>query len=134
MQNDFPQAKAPLRVALLVEDGRDMHESTRFAIRKVGALLQDAGYEVEEISPPMLEVLFGMWLRLGALDVQLGLVPQLELLNDSGLTQAIQGMLPSFPPPTPQVMMQALADRDLLFRAWNVFLEQYTLLFMPVLT
>ena len=133
MQNDFPEAKAPLRVALLVEDGRDMHESTRFAIRKVGVLLEDAGYEVEEISPPMLETLFGMWLRLGTLDVQLGLVPQLELLNDSGLTRAIQGMLPAFPPPTPQVIMQALADRDLLFRAWNVFFEQYPLLVMPVL-
>lgn len=29
--------------------------------------------------------------------------------------------------------MQALADRDLLFRAWNVFFEQYPLLVMPVL-
>ena len=134
MQNEFPQSKAPLRVALLTDDGRDMHESTRFAIRKVGTLLEDAGYEVEEISPPMLEVLFTMWLRLGALDVQLGLVPQLELLNDSGLTQAIQGMTPLFPEPTPQTMMQALTDRDLLFRAWNVFFEQYPLVVMPVLT
>ena len=134
MQNEFPQPKAPLRVALLTDDGRDMHESTHFAIRKVGALLEDAGYEVEEISPPMLEVLFTMWLRLGALDVQLGLVPQLELLNDSGLTKAIHGMLPTFPTPTPQTMMQALTDRDLLFRAWNVFFEQYPLVVMPVIT
>ncbi len=134
IQNEFPESTKPLRVALLTDDGRDMHESTRFAIRKVGTLLEDAGYEVEEISPPMLDVLFSMWLRLGSLDVQLGLIPQLELLNDSGLTKAIQGMGPSFPEPTPQTLMQALADRDLLFRAWNVFFDQYPLVVMPVLT
>ncbi len=134
IQNKFPESTKPLRVALLTDDGRDMHESTRFAIRKVGTLLEDAGYEVEEISPPMLDVLFSMWLRLGSLDVQLGLIPQLELLNDSGLTKAIQGMGPSFPEPTPQTLMQALADRDLLFRAWNVFFDQYPLVAMPVLT
>ena len=134
MHNDFPESQKPLRVALVTDDGRDMHDSTRFAIRKVGALLEDAGYEVEEISPPMLDVLFTMWLRLGSLDVQLGLVPQLDLLNDSGLSQAIHGMGPSFPAPTTQTLMHALADRDLLFRAWNVFFEQYPLVVMPVLT
>ena len=68
------------------------------------------------------------------MDVLLGLVPTLPSINDSGLTKAIEGMLPMLPEPTPQVLMKALADRDMMFRAWNQFFETYPLIVMPVLT
>ena len=134
MQNDFPASKSPIRVALITEDGHPMDDATKTAVRTAGRLLEDAGYEVDEISPPMLETLFSMWLRLGAMDVLLGLVPSLPGINDSGLTKATEGMLPMFPEPTPQVLMKALADRDMMFRAWNQFFETYPLIVMPVLT
>jgi len=134
MQNDFPAPKSPIRVALITEDGHPMDDATKTAVRTAGRLLEDAGYEVEEISPPMLETLFSMWLRLGAMDVLLGLVPTLPGINDSGLTKATEGMLPMFPEPTPQVLMKALADRDMMFRAWNQFFETYPLIVMPVIT
>ena len=134
MQNDFPAPKSPIRVALITEDGHPMDDATKTAVRTAGRLLEDAGYKVEEISPPMLETLFSMWLRLGAMDVLLGLVPTLPGINDSGLTKATEGMLPMFPEPTPQVLMKALADRDMMFRAWNQFFETYPLIVMPVLT
>lgn len=134
VQNNFPAPQSPIRVALITEDGHPIDNATKTAIRTAGRLLEDAGYEVEEISPPMLETLFSMWMRLGAMDIMLGLVPMLSGINDSGLTKAIEAMVPMFPEPTPQVLMKALADRDILFRAWNQFFETYPLIVMPVIT
>ena len=130
---EFPAPPQPIKVALVVNDGIGVHPAVQDALTRTGLLLQDAGYEVEEVSPPMLDVFFGLWQRVGSPDMMFGMMAMLEAIDDSGLTETMNDWKPSFPEPTSQVFMKALADRDMLMRAWNRFLADHPLLVTPMM-
>lgn len=132
--HDFGNGARPVRVALVVDDPLGVNPVVQGTIRRAGTLLQDAGYEVEEVSPPMLEVFFGLWQRVGAPDLMLGLMQMLDAIDDSGLTETMNDWRPSFPEPTSEMFVRALADRDMLMRAWNRFLGTYPLMVTPMMT
>ena len=124
----------PRRVALVVEDGLPIDPVVVANLRRVGALLEDAGYEVVETLPPMLETFFSLWKRVGALDLMLGLVPLLPQIDDAGLTSAMTNWARTFPEATGETFLKGLQDRDMVMRAWNVFLAKHPLLLTPMMT
>jgi amidase len=131
--HEFPAPPAPIKVALVVNDEIGVHPAVQDALRRAGTLLEDAGYEVEEVSPPMLEVFFELWQRVGSPDIMLGLMSMLGAIDDSGLTETMNDWRPSFPEPTSQTFIKAMGDRDMLMRAWNVFFSKYPLMVTPMM-
>ena len=77
-------------------------------------VLEAAGYDVDEVTPPKVDVFFSLWQRLGAIDMMLGLRPMLPAIGDTGLQASIEDWASNFPPATPETFMAALIDRDLL--------------------
>ena len=132
--HEFPAPASPVRVALVVNDEVGVNPVVQATLRRVGALLEDAGYAVEEVSPPMQDVFFGIWQRVGSPDLMFGLMSMLDSIDDSGLTETMNDWRPSFPEPTSQTFIKAIADRDLLMRAWNTFLSTYPLMVTPMMT
>lgn len=132
--HEFPGGDAPTRVALVTSDGHGMSDVTKNAVLLTGKILSEAGYEVEEVAAPMTEELFGLWQSIGSVDLLLGLVPMLEMLGDSGLSEVYNNWKHTFPEPTGATFMQAFQLRDIILRAWNVFLGKYPLVVMPVYT
>jgi amidase len=132
-RHEFPGGTGPVKVALVVDDPVGVHPAVRGAVTAVGRSLAAAGYEVEEVSPPMLEVFFGLWQRVGAPDIVHGLMTMLDSIDDSGLTATMNDWKPWFPEPTSQMFMRALADRDMLIREWNRFLAVHPLLVTPMM-
>lgn len=124
----------PVRVALVTDDGLTIDPVVVERIRRVGAILADAGHDVVEATPPMLEVFFGLWKRLGAFDMLLGLVPMLPQIDDAGLTRAMTTWTDTFPEPTGAMFLKALHDRDLLIRAWNAFYAEHPIVVTPMMT
>ena len=130
----FPDDPLPKRVALVTDDGHDIAPEILAAVRRTGAILETAGYLVDEITPPNVDVFFSLWQRLGAADMMLGLRPMLPAIGDAGLEASIEDWSNGFPPATSETFMAALIDRDLLVREWNRFLATYPLVVSPLMT
>ncbi len=131
--HQFPGVETPKRVALVLDDGHDLDPDVVDAVRRVGDALDVAGYDVNEAVPPMTESFFTLWERLGTFDIALGLAPMLPGIGDSGLTASISDWVDRIPAPTPQTFMAALADRDLVMRAWSRFLADFPLIVTPMM-
>jgi amidase len=131
--HEFPAAPVPKRVALVTDDGHDIASDTLDAIRRTGKILEAAGYEVDEVTPPKVDVFFGLWQRLGAIDMMFGLRPMLPAIGDSGLQTSIEDWASNFPAATPENFMSSLIDRDLLVREWNRFLAKYPIVVSPLM-
>lgn len=131
--HDFIRDGRPIKVGLITHDGHDLDSHVVDAVRRVGTMLADAGYVVDEISMPMTDVFFTLWERLGSLDLSLGLAPMLKDIDDSGLRAAISDWLTTLPEPTPQTFMSALLDRDRVMRAWTRFLADRPIVVSPLM-
>ncbi len=132
-RREFP-VPAKVRVALVIDDGLGVDDVVKENLRRVGRLLEDAGYEVVETLPPMLETFFSLWKRVGVLDMVLGLVRMLPQIDDAGLTTAMTNWTNTFPEATGETFLKALQDRDMLIRAWNAFFAEHQLLVTPMMT
>lgn len=130
----FGAESRPIKVALVTNDGRPLDPHVVDAVRRVGHALADAGYEVDEAIPPMTDEFFGLWERLGCLDVALGLAPMLADIDDSGLRVAIDDWMTTLPEPTARTFMSALLDRDLVMRSWTAFLAEYPIVVTPLMS
>lgn len=132
-RREFPVPEK-VRVALVIDDGLGVDDVVKENLRRVGRLLEDAGYEVVETLPPMLETFFSLWKRVGVLDMVLGLVRMLPQIDDAGLTTAMTNWTNTFPEATGETFLKALQDRDMLIRAWNAFFAEHQLLVTPMMT
>lgn len=130
----FGNGKRPVKVALVTDDGGAISADVIAAVRTTGELLADAGYEVIEVTPPMTEVFFTLWERLGAFDIAIGLSSMLKDIGDSGLDAAVSDWVTAMPSPTPQMFMSALVDRDLLMRSWTRFLTDFPIVVSPLMS
>lgn len=133
-RTDFPAPTAPVTVAIVLDDGRPCDPVARDAVRRAADALSNAGYDVVEALPPMLDEFFTLWKRLGVLDMILGLVAMLPTIDDAGLTTAWNHWKDSFPPATGETFLKALQDRDMVMRAWAGFLAEHPLLVTPLMT
>ena len=131
--HEFPVPER-VTVALVVEDGLPIDPVVVANLRRTAGILADAGYEVVETAPPMLEEFFSLWKTVGALDLMLGLVPALPGIDDAGLTAAMVNWTQSFPEPSGQVFLRGLQTRDMVMRAWNTFLAGHQLILTPMMT
>jgi amidase len=122
----------PIRAALVTAvEGITVHPAAVAAVRAAGACLAAAGYHTEEIAPPQLGRAAELWHPIGLSDLNLSLRPLLKDAGDPGIERFIDAWwelkggadLPTY--------LDALAERDTLLRAWNLFMETYPVIIMP---
>lgn len=117
------------KVALVTSDGHAMSTETKQALQTAGRHLEDAGYEVEEINPPMLENTFNLWMRIAAPE----LIHQTDLMvqiPDEDFVTWTRDVIETFPTLEPDTYFKAIVERDLIGRAWMKFMNDHPLLIM----
>jgi amidase len=131
-----PELPKPVRVALVVDPaGQGTAEQVQEGIRKAATTLEDAGYAVEEVEPPSIEV------AANAL---------LVMLSTPGIRKGWQEFLAPLAPADTQRFMSAFFDaagqpdvmaaelsfmtRQSVLRAWGEFQEEHPLVVAPICT
>ncbi|HNB28602.1 MAG TPA: amidase, partial [Alphaproteobacteria bacterium] len=69
-QHHGKPVQRPIKVGLVVEaHGLYVHPEVAAAVRKAGAALAEAGYIVEEVTPPSIQAATDLWMKLVAADI-----------------------------------------------------------------
>lgn len=122
------------RVALVPEpSGSPSDPDVAEGVRRAGRALEAAGYEVEEVEPPMLfEAAFG-WTELMFSCFTVTLPTLLEVMGEGG-RRLMELTDVGFPPPTAESLYAMHQGRYRVAAAWREFLTRYPLVVGPTWT
>jgi amidase len=124
----------PIKVALVPEPpGGTTHPGQAAAVRQAGRYLKEAGYAVEEITPPEFERTVEVWQQILATDSHVTLWPTMQQMGDKDGIAAMGAWLELFPPVDRDTYIKALMERELLELKWMAFFQQWPLVITPVL-
>jgi amidase len=130
-----PEPAKPLRMALVVDPaGQGTATQVQDGVRKAARALEDAGYAVEEVEPPSVEVAAKTLLdMLNTPDVR-----AMGQLGSPMMPADTRRFLAAFYEvagnPDPVTTIQSFATRQSLLRAWGQFQQQYPLIVAPICT
>lgn len=129
----FPAPSHPIRVALVAApEGAVVHPAVSDAVRYAGQCLEAAGCVVEEVEPPRLTAIGDLWAKLAMPDVMAMLQPLIDEKGDEGVRRAIALWNEALPRYSAADALAALAERAVALRDWQLFLENYPVILMPV--
>jgi amidase len=130
-----PEPAKPLRVALVVDPaGQGTATQVQDGVWEAARALEDAGYAVGEVEPPLIEVAARILL---------------DMFNTPDMRAMWQLGSPTMPAdtrrflaafyrvagdPDPVTTMQSFAARQSLLRAWGQFQQQHPLIIAPICT
>lgn len=128
-----PRHAGPIRVAVC--EGPSTLEcapQVRAAIMQAADILTNAGYVVEEASPPQIEEAADRWLQLLGADTREMMLPEMRELGSS-LISELGGVFASESHAEDiTTYMQMSADRTRIWRNWAQFMQNYPLILAPV--
>ncbi len=127
-----PQPPRRPRHAALVPEMGPTHPRIAAAVRETGARLRDAGWVVEEIAPPRLEEAARLWPVIGMPDVIAGLEPLVAQNGDAGILRSLALWRHAWPQNDAAECLAGLGHRNTILREWQMFLEEWPLIVMPV--
>ncbi len=131
-----PEPQKPIRVAVVLDPGGGgIARQVQDGVRKAADVLADAGYVIDEVEPPSIEVAAKLLL---------------EMLTPAGVPpDAMELQFPSMPPEAKRFMaafsevagsldpitaLMTYMTRSSLLRAWGEFQEQHPLIVAPIST
>ncbi len=132
MPFEGPALAGPIKVAFTKESYEfDLSPEVDAALNAARDALADAGYQVEEVTPPLT--------REAARDGASCLFGEIQALMGEALmaygSDTIKGIFDSyfqlFPPAVGEDLIKGLAKRSAYVRAWNVFMQDYPLVLTP---
>ena len=130
-----PPLAGPIRVALVTDPaGQGISPQVADGVRKAAAILQEAGYAVEEIEPPRIAEAAQAWSDLLVADIHSMLWPVLSPLVSPGANQFMLTLMERHPDPDRAVVSQAFITRVAILRAWAEFQQTYPLIVAPICT
>jgi amidase len=122
------------RVALVAEPaGGDTHPDVAEGVRVAGRALEAAGYEVEEIDPPLIAESYLSWAELMMTSLAVARPLLDSVMGDEG-RRFLDLSSVEFPPATPESTALMFMARYKVARAWREFLWTYPLIVGPVWT
>ncbi len=133
---DAPLEGRPMarRVALVPRPaGGETHPHIEEGVRIAGRALEAAGYEVEEIEPPMLVDAYFAWVELMSANLNV-MVPLVAPFMGEGGRRFLELTNVEFPPATEESMFHMHVTRFRIARAWRAFMEDYPLIVGPTWT
>jgi amidase len=133
---DVPLFGRPVskRVALVAEPtGGETNADVAEGVRVAGRALEGAGYEVEEVEPPLLFDAYFAWTELMMTSLAVAM-PRLEPLIGEGGRRFLELTYVEFPPATAASMALMHERRYRVASAWREFLTTYPLIVGPVWT
>ena len=125
----------PLRVAVIAEPpGGSTHPVVAATVRRAATALADAGYIVEEVSPPRYEDAIGCWARLIMGDFR-AVLPQLSPLMGADALTFLNKAIEAVPPfPDAAAFSNLMVERDGVAQAWSAFMAERPLVLSPTWT
>lgn len=124
----------PRRVALVPEPmGGETDRGIAEGVRIAGRALEAAGYEVDEVEPPMLFEAYLGWAELMTTSMAL-ISDQLNAVMGEGGRRFLELTSVDFPAPTPESLELMHEGRYRVARAWREFMTTYPLVVGPTWT
>jgi amidase len=129
-----PALAKPIRVALVVDPaGQGTAEQVQEGVRKAGRALDDAGYVVEEVEPPAIDVAAKTWLDM--LNADMGTALQVMSFPWKADTERyVSALFKVAGDRDPMTSIQNFLTRQSLLRAWGQFQETHPLIVAPICT
>jgi len=125
---------ASRRVALVANPpGGETDPDVAEGVRIAGRALESAGYEVEEIDPPMIFESYLAWTELMMTSLKI-VSPMLMMFMGEGGQRFLEYTTIEFPPSTPESMALMHESRYRVEKAWRAFMTTYPLIVGPVWT
>jgi amidase len=130
-----PPVARPIRVAVVAEPpGGSTHPAVAATVRRAAEALADAGYAVEEISPPRYADSIGCWARLIIGDFA-SVLGQLSPLMGTDALAFLNTVNQAVPPLVDAAAFSGLmVERDGVARAWSSFMADRPLVLTPTWT
>jgi amidase len=130
-----PAVTRPLRVAVIAEPpGGSTHPAVAAAVRRAAKALADAGYVVEEVSPPRYEDAIGCWAQLIMGDFRAAL-GQLSPLMGADALKFLNTAIEAVPPfADAAAFSNLMVQRHGVAQAWSAFMAERPLLLSPTWT
>jgi amidase len=123
----------PIRVALFTDiPGTKLHPAVSLALRNAASWLIDAGYAVEEASPPKFEEAARLFFTLVRSEERGGATKAIQELGDDALRRARSSTMAYASELDYSGYIAAFAFRAQVLREWLLFFERFPLLLMPV--
>jgi amidase len=125
---------ASRRVALVpTPTGGDTDVDVAEGVRIAGRALEKAGYEVEEIDPPLVFESYLAWSELMMTSLEVAR-PLLNMFLGEGGQRFLELTRIEYPPATPESMALMHQSRYKVEKAWREFMTNYPLIVGPVWT
>ena len=129
-----PEARTgQVRVAMLAEmAGIDADRAVSATVLQAARWLEEAGYKVEEATPPRLEEAARLFFTLVRTEEHAGTTKVIEQLGDDALRRARASTMAYASELDFEGYVKAFGHRASILREWMLFFERYPLLLMPV--
>jgi amidase len=126
-------AQRPIRVALYAENpGAAMDPPVLDALRSTAKWLEDAGYRVEEATPPHFEEIARLFFTMVRSEERSTTTSAIDRLGDEQLRRARASTMAYASELDYDGYIKAFSRRATILREWMLFLERFPLLLMPV--
>ncbi len=123
----------PCRVALFGENpGAEMDPAVSKALHTAANWLEEAGYQVEEAEPPNFEEIARMFFTLIRSEERSTTTSAIDRLGDEALRKARASTMAYASELDYDGYIKTFGRRATILRQWQLFLERYPLLIMPV--
>lgn len=133
---DVPLHGPPVskRVALVPEPfGGETDPEIAEGVRRAGRALEEAGYDVDEVEPPLLFDAYFAWAEFMATSMAASALDVTSVIGEDGL-RFLELTSSDFPPPTPESVALFHQNRFRIARAWREFFTSYPLIVGPTWT
>lgn len=126
---------APRRAAVTFDPGGEgVDAQVAEGVRRAADALRDAGYEVEEVDPPMVAEARDAWAAVLMTEIALGFKAVIAEIGGHDANRFLDMALTVSPPPGLEGYVQAFARRLAILRAWEEFQARYPIVLGPVNT
>ncbi len=120
------------RVALVPEpEGGTTDPGIAESVRRAGAALEAAGYEVEEIAPPVVAECARLWAAWLVGETSI-LLPILETVMSEGALTFLENARELWPEADHLSAITTLTERHVVARAWSEFMADWPIVVGPV--
>lgn len=125
----------PLKVAVITNPaGLGVAEEVAVGVKRAANALADAGYIIEEIEPPHLDLIYRLFMALANTDLYHSLLPVLKQLGSKASLHYTRTSLDLVPPLDIFGYQRWFMKRHAIATAWSLFQARFPLILGPVST